>query len=319
MPVERCARMLRQKAHRNGCRRVPVLVLPLHGHLAPAAWAAAQAAPGAQRRATCRRRAARCRARSAATSRELRERGLLCRPHHRRPRPTAASTRRSRSPAPSTHAAQRPRLGRGRSSVPARASSAPTPRSATAAWPPSTAPTPRSRSASRPCSPRASPAATRASATAGQPPHPHRPRAAARPGEVPSPPASRQPIAALDTSRARHRLREAPADLDGYAASGLPARTMGRTIDEDPLFFAAALAAGAALAHLPRVAWGGGTRAEARGTPQSHRPQAPRAGKEGPRRHDEPARPMVHRQSRTRPTTWSWPRHPAHPSPASSP
>ncbi len=45
----------------------------------------------------------------------------------------------------------------------------------------------------------------------------------------------------------RHKLYEAPADLDGYAASGLPARTMGRGIDEDPLFFAAALAAGAAL------------------------------------------------------------------------
>ncbi len=37
-------------------------------------------------------------------------------------------------------------------------------------------------------------------------------------------------------------------DLDGYAASGLPARTMGRTIEEDPLFFAAPLAAGRALA-----------------------------------------------------------------------
>ncbi len=45
----------------------------------------------------------------------------------------------------------------------------------------------------------------------------------------------------------RHRLREAPADLDGYAASGLPAKTMGRTLEEDPLFFAAPLAAGAAL------------------------------------------------------------------------
>ncbi len=37
-------------------------------------------------------------------------------------------------------------------------------------------------------------------------------------------------------------------DLDGYLASGLPARTMGRTLREDPLFFAAALAAGTALA-----------------------------------------------------------------------
>ncbi|MET0306195.1 MAG: DUF3866 family protein [Solirubrobacterales bacterium] len=45
----------------------------------------------------------------------------------------------------------------------------------------------------------------------------------------------------------RHHLHEAPADINGYAASGLPARTMGRGIGEDPLFFAAALAAGAAL------------------------------------------------------------------------
>jgi len=45
----------------------------------------------------------------------------------------------------------------------------------------------------------------------------------------------------------RHRLREAPADLSGYSATGLPARTMGRGIEEDPLFFAAPLAAGAAL------------------------------------------------------------------------
>lgn len=45
----------------------------------------------------------------------------------------------------------------------------------------------------------------------------------------------------------RHRLHEAPVDLEGYASSGLPARTMGRDIGEDSLFFAAALAAGGAL------------------------------------------------------------------------
>ncbi|HWM63757.1 MAG TPA: DUF3866 family protein [Solirubrobacterales bacterium] len=45
----------------------------------------------------------------------------------------------------------------------------------------------------------------------------------------------------------KHRLREAAPDLEGYAASGLPARTMGRGIEDDPLFFAAPLAAGAAL------------------------------------------------------------------------
>ena len=38
------------------------------------------------------------------------------------------------------------------------------------------------------------------------------------------------------------------ADLDGYAGSGLPGRTMGRSIAEDDLFFRAALAGGDVLA-----------------------------------------------------------------------
>jgi hypothetical protein len=45
-----------------------------------------------------------------------------------------------------------------------------------------------------------------------------------------------------------HDWRRADADLAGYARSGLPARTMGRTLEEDPEFFAAALAAGTVLA-----------------------------------------------------------------------
>jgi hypothetical protein len=49
------------------------------------------------------------------------------------------------------------------------------------------------------------------------------------------------------TGGGRHRLRAATANLDGYAASGLPARTMGRSLAEDPLFFAAPLAAGRLL------------------------------------------------------------------------
>jgi len=48
----------------------------------------------------------------------------------------------------------------------------------------------------------------------------------------------------------RHRWCEVPVDLDGYLASGLPAQTMGRGLAEDPLFFAAALAGGGALAEL---------------------------------------------------------------------
>ena len=39
-------------------------------------------------------------------------------------------------------------------------------------------------------------------------------------------------------------------DLKGYAASGLPTRTMGRELDQDRLFFAAALAGGDALGAL---------------------------------------------------------------------
>jgi hypothetical protein len=49
------------------------------------------------------------------------------------------------------------------------------------------------------------------------------------------------------------RAVAADADLDGYRASGLPARTMGRSLDEDPLFFAAALAAGGVLATMIEV------------------------------------------------------------------
>jgi hypothetical protein len=51
---------------------------------------------------------------------------------------------------------------------------------------------------------------------------------------------------------ARHDWRPCVADLDGFAASGLPAKTMGRGVAEDPLFFKAALAAGAALAQASR-------------------------------------------------------------------
>jgi hypothetical protein len=66
--------------------------------------------------------------------------------------------------------------------------------------------------------------------------------------EIPVPSNEPVPIAILATAAGwRHHLREAPVDLAGYAATDLPAKTMGRSLEEDPLFFAAALAAGAAL------------------------------------------------------------------------
>jgi len=59
---------------------------------------------------------------------------------------------------------------------------------------------------------------------------------------------------ALDVERpariARHDWRRALVDLPSYASSGLPAATMGRSLTEDPLFFAASLAGGSALAEL---------------------------------------------------------------------
>jgi hypothetical protein len=65
---------------------------------------------------------------------------------------------------------------------------------------------------------------------------------------VPVPASEPVSIAVLATAAGwRHRLHEAPVDLSGYEVSKLPARTMGRTLTEDPLFFAAALASGRAL------------------------------------------------------------------------
>jgi hypothetical protein len=47
-----------------------------------------------------------------------------------------------------------------------------------------------------------------------------------------------------------HAVRVGAADLDGYLASGLPARTMGRGPDADELFFRASLAGGSVLAEV---------------------------------------------------------------------
>lgn len=57
---------------------------------------------------------------------------------------------------------------------------------------------------------------------------------------------------------ARHRLQVGAADLDGYAASNLPATSMGRSLSDDPLFFAAPLAAGQVLGASSASGVGGG-------------------------------------------------------------
>jgi hypothetical protein len=65
---------------------------------------------------------------------------------------------------------------------------------------------------------------------------------------------SSRPAVELEVERpvriTRHDWRRAAVDLPAYAASGLPASTMGRALTEDPLFFGAALAGGTALSEL---------------------------------------------------------------------
>ena len=75
-------------------------------------------------------------------------------------------------------------------------------------------------------------------------------------GAMPSRPTKDRPAPAVAVERpariARHDWRRATVDLPAYAASGLPADTMGRGIAADPLFFGAALAGGGVLAEPRR-------------------------------------------------------------------
>lgn len=67
-------------------------------------------------------------------------------------------------------------------------------------------------------------------------------------------PSEDRPALSLEVERpvriTRHDWRRARIDLPAYAACGLPAETMGRTLAQDPLFFGAALAGGGALAQI---------------------------------------------------------------------
>jgi hypothetical protein len=56
--------------------------------------------------------------------------------------------------------------------------------------------------------------------------------------------------ALIEVASGRHDISVQRIDLAGYGESGLPATTMGRSLAADPLFFAAPLAAGRALAEV---------------------------------------------------------------------
>jgi hypothetical protein len=225
---------------------MPVLVLPLHGHLAPAAWAVAQGSPelkvgyvqtgGGALPGSLSRDVA-----------ELRERGLLC--GHITAAPAYGGEREAISVAGALDAAARglgwdaaiagpgpgiigseTRLGHGGIAALDTAHASLALGLPTLLSPRLSAADPRERH-----KPVSHHTLTVLQLLLGA-------------VEIPVPSNEPVPIAILATAAGwRHHLREAPVDLAGYAASGLPAKTMGRSLEEDPLFFSAALAAGAAL------------------------------------------------------------------------
>lgn len=226
--------------------KMPVLVLPLHGHLAPAAWAAARAAPGLKVGFVQSGGGALPGSLSRDVA-QLRERGLLA--GHVTAAPAYGGEQEALSVAGALDAAARrlgweaalvgpgpgiigseTRLGHGGMVALDSAHAALSLRLPTVLSPRLSGADPRRRH--RGVSHHTT---TVLSMLLGS-------------VEVVTPAGNPVVTARLAEAAAwRHRLREAAADLAGYAASGLPARTMGRTLEEDPLFFAAPLAAGVAL------------------------------------------------------------------------
>jgi Protein of unknown function (DUF3866) len=246
LPVRFMPDMGTQSAPERERGPVSVLVLPLHGHLAPAAWAAAQVSPGSRVGYVQAGGGALPGSLSRDVA-ELRERGLLA--GHVTAAPAYGGEHEAISVAGALDAAvhrlgwEAILVGPGPGIVGSETNlghgglaALDTAHAALALGLPTL------------LSPRLS---------SGDPRERHRPvshhtltvmKMLLAPVEVPVP--SGNPVATAvlaDAAGWRHRLREEPADLAGYGASGLPAETMGRTIEEDPLFFAAALAAGAAL------------------------------------------------------------------------
>ncbi|MFL5902004.1 MAG: DUF3866 family protein [Solirubrobacterales bacterium] len=225
---------------------IPVLVLPLHGHLAPAAWAAAQAAPGVRVGYVQTGGGALPGSLSRDVA-ELRRRGLLC--GHVTAAPSYGGEHEAISTAGALDAAAQKlgwdaiiaspgpgiigsdtALGHGGIAALDTAHAALTLGFPTLLSPRLSSADPRDRH--RPVSHHT---LTVLELLLGG-------------VEVPVPGGEQAPVAALTAAaRTRHHLRETPADLPGYTSSNLPSRTMGRPIAEDPLFFAAALASGQAL------------------------------------------------------------------------
>ncbi|HEX6689196.1 MAG TPA: DUF3866 family protein, partial [Solirubrobacterales bacterium] len=227
-------------------RAMPVLVLPLHGHLAPAAWATAQVSPGVKVGYVQTGGGALPGSFSRDVA-QLRERGLLC--DHMTVAPAYGGEREALSVAGALDAAadglgwdaaivgpgpgiigSATRLGHGGMAALDSAHAALALGLPTLLSPRLSEADPRDRHR-------------------GVSHHTLTVLELLLGGVGIAAPADNPEAAAQLTGAAadRHQLHEAKPDLASYAASGLPARVMGRGIEEDPLFFAAPLAAGQIL------------------------------------------------------------------------
>jgi hypothetical protein len=246
LPVRLMSDIDTQGAPERTARSMAVLVLPLHGHLAPAAWAAAQASPG-PRLGYVQTGGGALPGSLSRDVAELRERDLLC--EHITAAPAYGGEHEALSVAGALDAAANSlgwdaalvgpgpgiigsdtRLGHGGMAALDSVHAALALDLPTLLSPRLSASDPRERHH-------------------GVSHHTLTALELLLGGvEVPVPEGYPDVAAKLAAATGEdHRLKEAPVDLPGYAASGLPARTMGRDIEEDPLFFAAPLAAGTLL------------------------------------------------------------------------
>jgi hypothetical protein len=220
---------------------VSVLVLPLHGHLAPAAWAAAQASPGIRIGYVQTGGGALPGSLSRDVA-ELRERGLLC--GHITAAPAYGGEHEALSTVGALDAADRlgwdavlvgpgpgiigssTEFGHGGIAALDNAHAALSLRLPTLISPRLSSSDPRERHVD----------VSHHTYTVLE--------LLLAPVDVAVPVGEDGIATALEAAPGTHRLRSAPVDLDAYSASGLPTTTMGRSLQEDPLFFAAPLAAG---------------------------------------------------------------------------
>ncbi|HEX5983908.1 MAG TPA: DUF3866 family protein [Solirubrobacterales bacterium] len=226
---------------------VPVLVLPLHGHLAPAAWAAAQVAPDL-RVGYVQTGGGALPGSFSKDVEKLRERGLLC--GHITAAPAYGGDHEAISTVGAIDAARRlgwdailvgpgpgiigsdTELGHGGMTALGSAHAALSLGLPTLISPRLSTSDPRDRH--RGLS--------------------HHTRTVLNlllaPVDVAVPEDAAEIAAELTTTD--HRVQLCSADCEGYATSGLPTRTMGRTLAEDRLFFESPLAAGTLLARVAR-------------------------------------------------------------------